>query len=390
MPAPGFGYSVGDLIAVGQLVWNVYKRCKNAPESFYNITSELLSLHAVLKECEECFPQASEPSERRKRLSVIIGGCKEILEDLEAIVTKYESLGTQQKRTWDRMRWHSNDIGELRARITSHVSMLTAFLSTSQARVEQKLELLLREFKRGNKEGSAISDLTVDTVASEQGMQWKQIRHELEDNGITVEMFNANKDFIFGWILQALMNGAFQEDEPEDDTDSEQFSFKPPYSGSYSDFSYSNVHPKTNTNVIVSKVDTSSRESGQHDKYQTGLLQVPTPDEPKVKQVGLGKMFTVSKTSKEPAEYISRQIANALDFYHIEYHHSSLGDERFRCATIVEDRRKTTPLEFSIYILKMPLFGLHGVEFVAESGPVKMFRNVRRVVLQKLDYLLQL
>jgi hypothetical protein len=47
-----FGCSLGDFVTVGQLAWNVYKSCKEAPDSFANISNEVLSLHIVLKEVE--------------------------------------------------------------------------------------------------------------------------------------------------------------------------------------------------------------------------------------------------------------------------------------------------------------------------------------------------
>jgi hypothetical protein len=48
-----FGFSIGDFVAVGNLAWQVWKSCKDAPESFRNVSQEVLSLHAVLKEIEE-------------------------------------------------------------------------------------------------------------------------------------------------------------------------------------------------------------------------------------------------------------------------------------------------------------------------------------------------
>ncbi len=47
------GVGVGDFIAVGTLAWNVYKSCKDAPGTFQNISYDVLSLHAFLKEAEE-------------------------------------------------------------------------------------------------------------------------------------------------------------------------------------------------------------------------------------------------------------------------------------------------------------------------------------------------
>ena len=50
------GYGVGDIIAIANLgvqAWKVYKKCKAALEIFRNISTEVLSMHDVLKEVEE-------------------------------------------------------------------------------------------------------------------------------------------------------------------------------------------------------------------------------------------------------------------------------------------------------------------------------------------------
>jgi len=123
-----FGYSLGDIIALGQLAWNVYKSCRDAPESFNNIATEVLSLQAVLKEVEETLSNYPLSQSKKANLATILNGCRSVLEDLQALVDKYESLGTQSKRTFDRMGWGTNDIAELRARLVSNVAMLNTFM----------------------------------------------------------------------------------------------------------------------------------------------------------------------------------------------------------------------------------------------------------------------
>jgi hypothetical protein len=100
-----FGYSVGDFVAVGQLAWTVYKSCKEAPESFANISVEVLSLHVVLKEVEELLSDQNLPALKLDGLTIITNGYQDVLRDLEALTKKYESLGSKSKRTWDRVRW---------------------------------------------------------------------------------------------------------------------------------------------------------------------------------------------------------------------------------------------------------------------------------------------
>jgi hypothetical protein len=122
------GYGVGDFIAIGTLAWKIYKCCKEAPGSFGNISSEVLSLHAVLKEAEETvFAQALSPK-RRERLKAVGDGCLRVLNDLDTLFQKYHSLGTQGRRTWDRMRWGSEDLVELRLRLISNTGLLTAWI----------------------------------------------------------------------------------------------------------------------------------------------------------------------------------------------------------------------------------------------------------------------
>jgi ankyrin repeat protein len=83
--------------------------------------------------------------------------------------------------------------------------------STSQAHVERKLDEFIREFKEGKREGSAISNQTEESLSADEKHVWRAIRKELEEIGITVNAFNANKDFIINWLTEAVANGAFEE-----------------------------------------------------------------------------------------------------------------------------------------------------------------------------------
>jgi hypothetical protein len=83
--------------------------------------------------------------------------------------------------------------------------------SISQANVEKKLDDFLREFKEGKRQGSVITNQTLDSLSLDEKETWRTIRKELEDIGITVAAFDANKDFIFEWISKAAASGAFNE-----------------------------------------------------------------------------------------------------------------------------------------------------------------------------------
>lgn len=165
----------------------------------------------MLKEGEETLFIRPLPPARAERLSVIKDGCDSVLVDLQSLVQKYQSLGTQSKRTWDRMKWGNEDIAEIRARLTSNATMLTAFISTSQVSVEAKLDKFREEFHQGKKEGSVVSLQTVDSLSADDRAVWRTIRKELEDIGISVAAFDANRNFIFDWFVAAVETGAFEE-----------------------------------------------------------------------------------------------------------------------------------------------------------------------------------
>ena len=195
---------------------------KSAPGSFDNISVEVLSLHAVLKECEETVFARPLSQDRKERLVVIKEGCDKVLQDLQSLVTKYESLGTQSKRTWDRMKWGNEDIAEIRARLTSNITILTAYISSSQSSVETKLDKFIEEFRQGRRENSIISIQTVDSLSADDRTIWRSIRKELEDIGIDLAAFEANRGFIIDWLENAVKTGAFEEDDVVDlDRDSD-------------------------------------------------------------------------------------------------------------------------------------------------------------------------
>ncbi|KAI4268061.1 MAG: hypothetical protein L6R38_007971 [Xanthoria sp. 2 TBL-2021] len=210
-----FGFGVGDFIAVGTLAWkvykNVYKAAKDAPESFQKVHHDVLSLHAVLKEAGEIISDSPMSSQTQQRLRTIADGCISVLDDLQCLVNRYEEMGTQGKLTWKRFRWGSEDIVEYRLRITSSVTMLNAFMSTSQAVTQQKLEKYLREVQLGRREGSIMSVQPVDSLSKEDRAAWRAIRKELESIGITAEAYEANHDFIRDWLTRALDAGALDE-----------------------------------------------------------------------------------------------------------------------------------------------------------------------------------
>jgi hypothetical protein len=125
-----FGYGVSDILAIVNIAWDVYKSCKDAPKSFGNIESEVLSFHAVLKEAEEMVSASPPSGEQQERLKAVMDGCHRVIKDLQTLVNEYERLATSGRRTWDRLGWADEKyhITELRARLTSNATLLNTWI----------------------------------------------------------------------------------------------------------------------------------------------------------------------------------------------------------------------------------------------------------------------
>ncbi|KAL8883128.1 MAG: hypothetical protein Q9192_007431 [Flavoplaca navasiana] len=199
-----YGYSVGDFVLLGQLAWTVFKSCRSTPESFANISNEVLSLYDVVKELSDNLKKENPPSSRLAGLQHVAGGCQRVLSDLQVLTDRYRSLGTQNKRTRDRLKWGGEDITEIRLRLISNTALLNAFISTSQITIQKQLQQFLNRHQRSGKEGSVISSQSLSSGDSET---WRDIRRELEGFGISVAAFNTNKAFIFDCLQKAIRSG---------------------------------------------------------------------------------------------------------------------------------------------------------------------------------------
>jgi hypothetical protein len=121
-------YGVGDFITIITLVQSVYTSYKDSPDSFGNIASGVSSLRAVLQEAQEIVSTEPLSPTRRRRLHAVLSGCHLVLQDLQELFEKYEESETEGTGKWDRMRGESENIAELRTRLTSNALQLTAWI----------------------------------------------------------------------------------------------------------------------------------------------------------------------------------------------------------------------------------------------------------------------
>ena len=93
--------------------------------------------------------------------------------------------------------------------------------STSQFRVEEKLDQYLRDLRSGRCEGSVVSYQTVESLTADDKALWRDTRKELNEIGISVSAFEQNKQYIFQWLAHAMETGAFEEQPSDADNSGE-------------------------------------------------------------------------------------------------------------------------------------------------------------------------
>ena len=80
-----------------------------------------------MKETEELLSQQDLTAKQKEALERSRVVCADVLKDLDALLDKYASLGTQSQRTFDRMGFGQQNISEIRVRLISSVTLLDAF-----------------------------------------------------------------------------------------------------------------------------------------------------------------------------------------------------------------------------------------------------------------------
>ena len=123
-----FGFGVGDFLSVGKLVWDVYSAYVDAPAQFRNFSQEILSLHVVFQQLENQLHNTTTFSAKEtQNLKALYDGLKGIMEELDALLKKYQSLLGNPTVSFDRVKWGQEDLVGLRERLRLNMTLLTTF-----------------------------------------------------------------------------------------------------------------------------------------------------------------------------------------------------------------------------------------------------------------------
>ena len=138
-----FGFGVGDFLAVAKLANDIWQKLHDSVDQFAALRNELAGLSSLLDEVSKTVSKHNLTPKQAQGLAASAKACRSVLEDLQKLVDEYggftnkaRSLTANIRKTTRKLKWDQDDARDLRARITSTITVLRA-LSESLARDEQ-------------------------------------------------------------------------------------------------------------------------------------------------------------------------------------------------------------------------------------------------------------
>ena len=235
-----FGFSIGDVVQLGNIAWTLYTRIQNAPAELKVVADDVGMLHYTLKSMDEnIVKSAILGTDAAGGLQEVSSRCREVLAELEPLVIKY---GRAKLSTWHKIKWQRVDIEGIQRRLKAALQALNSFnsamallvfmrrswfcanssfrslsltMNSSQEEMIKKLNKIQADVQAGQREGSVITRAEFDSISEGDPNILNAVIDELESEGVSKEDIGANKPFIARWIVKGIKSGAWEEQEPQ-------------------------------------------------------------------------------------------------------------------------------------------------------------------------------
>jgi hypothetical protein len=246
-----FGFGVSDVTALLQLAWRTIQAARQACGEHNVLTQEVSSMHRVLHRLlrelsnpDSLINKAGADPEAREELDEHIRDCEEILNAMNAIVTKYTTFSDDKrsaKKTWQRVKFGNNemqDLSKIRLQLAARTSALIMSLNLyslgSQGRVEKELGEVGGDLKGirakvnwitanmaiKDGDGTVFTSYTNDDITF-----WQELRRELVNAGYDSSVLQRHKHLLTTYIEELGSRGAFDHQEISENDDVEGDTF---------------------------------------------------------------------------------------------------------------------------------------------------------------------
>ena len=137
-----FGFSVGDLIAVGTLANQLWTACREASPEFQECGNLCQEVSLVIEGCRPTNPNSILRVQDSKTISQLAQSCGTTLSTLETLLQRYNSLGSTTNRVRDTLgfAYAKADCDKIRRRLGEHLLVINTFLTGRQVTAPYSVE----------------------------------------------------------------------------------------------------------------------------------------------------------------------------------------------------------------------------------------------------------
>lgn len=121
-----FGVGIGDFVTISQITLSIYQQLQDAPQEFQSLSTELGNLRNVVDSVAEAVARNEIDPNQRDRLVQMQNGCFDVLKEMEGLISRYRSLGTNRVQKWRWIGLGSRRVPGIRQRLNSNIGLLTS------------------------------------------------------------------------------------------------------------------------------------------------------------------------------------------------------------------------------------------------------------------------
>lgn len=241
-----FGFSPSDFALLVQVAHRTFRNCQNAGPEYVEISREVRSLHSVLRALRT---EAQRPDTNIFKQSLALkaelfeatNGCKDVLDNIETMLTRYGGLeknseARSERKLWQRLRFGSKieELGVVRAKIITYTSTVSVLLDTIQLRAADRIETKvdggfqemncqferirqaiysIASHARASDHGSStLSLLSLSTHEGDNKDVWQDFRRELIERGFKSGSLDRHRHVLQAYMLRLDQSGLLDQE----------------------------------------------------------------------------------------------------------------------------------------------------------------------------------